>query len=458
NQAQIPVDSLEITKSLQATFRSISSSVLPAVVEVEVVEEVEVPDYSDFFKNFGDLFSSPFFNDGSKGRNEKKKQEQKGLGSGVIVRRNGSKVYVLTNNHVAGNAKKINVKLNDSREYEASLVGADSRMDIALVSFELKKGEDVTVAKLGDSSLVEQGDIVLALGSPMGYFASVTQGIVSATGRSGTQIDNISDFIQTDASINQGNSGGPLVNIYGEVIGINTWIASMTGGSMGLGFSIPINNIKNAIDKFIEKGKIIYGWLGVTLTELTDEQKESLGVGKADGAFASELFLNSPAIKGGFKAGDFIVELNGHAIKNTEQLVREVAGIEAGTKSVFKVLRGKTKVTLNVTIEERSDEVSGDLSKLWPGVRVTPITEEISKNLNLEKNTEGLAVIAVDPKSPAAALRLTPKTIITAVNDRKVKTLRDFYDALDTENAKELWFDIYEEGHTVSTNRYKIGK
>ena len=458
-KVQISADSLSVTKALQDNFRSISTEVLPAVVEVKVVEEVEVPDYSDFFKNFGDLFSSPFFNEGSPKGEKKRKEKQEGLGSGVIVKQNGNTVYVLTNNHVAGKATTIKIKLNDDREYDGKLVGADSRMDIALVSFELGKNESVTVAVLGDSSLVQQGDIVLALGSPMGYFASVTQGIVSATGRSGSQINNMSDFIQTDASINQGNSGGPLVNIYGEVIGINTWIASMTGGSMGLGFSIPINNIKNAIDKFIEKGKIIYGWLGVSLTELSEEEKESLGVGKTDGAFASELFIGSPAIKGGFRAGDYIVELNGHAVKSVEQLVRDVAVLEAGQKAEFTVLRGKSKVKLTITIEERNEEISKDMSKLWPGLRVTPLTDEIKENLKIDdKSLKGLFVAAVDPKSPAAALRITPKDIITAVNDKKVTNLQDFYEALDITNEKEVWFDTYVEGHTISTGRYKLEK
>lgn len=456
---RIPEESLSITKALQENFRTISTSVLPAVVEVDVTEEIEVPDYSEFFRNFDFMFNSPFFDDNSNGTEKKKKREQQGLGSGVIVRQNDSKVYVLTNNHVAGKATKIKVKLNDQREYEGTLVGADERMDVALVSFEIKKGESVTVAKLGDSDTVQQGDIVLALGSPLGYFASVTQGIVSATGRSGSQINNMSDFIQTDASINQGNSGGPLVNIYGEIIGINTWIASTTGGSLGIGFSIPINNIKNAIDKFIKNGKITYGWLGVSLSELTDDEKESLGIGKIDGAFAGELFLGSPAMKAGFQAGDYIVELNSRPVKNVEQLVREVAVLEAGTKAQFTVVRGKNKVKLEVTIEERDKKISEDMSKLWPGMRVTAITDELLEKLKIEKGTKkGVLVISVDKESPAAALRINKGDIITAVNDTKVTNLREFYDALDTKTMKEIWFDTYVNGHTIGTGHYKIEK
>ena len=270
--AVIPQDSLAVTQSLQNTFRSISSNVLPAVVEVDVIEKKKIQVYNpfqDFFKN-NPFFSTPE-NDEDDSENFRE-QEQSSLGSGVIVRKTGKTFYVLTNNHVAGNAYKIKIKLNDEREFDGKLVGADPRMDVALVSFE-SDDKSITVAKLGDSDSMHQGDIVLALGSPLGYFASVTQGIVSATGRSGGQIGSISDFIQTDAAINQGNSGGPLVNIYGEVIGINTWIASSSGGSVGLGFSIPINNIKESIDQFISDGKITYGWVGVSLREITDEYK-----------------------------------------------------------------------------------------------------------------------------------------------------------------------------------------
>ncbi len=331
-------------------------------------------------------------------------------------------------------------------------------MDIALVSFECAD-DSITVAKMGDSAAVQQGDIVLALGSPLGYFASVTQGIVSATGRSGGQIGSISDFIQTDAAINQGNSGGPLVNIYGEVIGINTWIASQSGGSQGLGFSIPINNIKTAIDQFIDKGKISYGWLGVSLVEVTKEYKKELGIDeKQTGALASELFLESPAIKYGMKAGDFIIALNGHDVKNVDQLVREVGGIRAGETANFTVLRGNKKVDLKILIEERNQEVAQDNSKLWPGFIASPLTDEVRKRINLDNDkVKGIVVSSVQEKSPAAALRLKAGDVITAVNDKKVTNIAEFYEALDS-NGKEVWFDIYSEGHTISTGRYKIGK
>ena len=455
SSVSIPADPLAVTQALQTTFRSISSEVLPAVVEVDVTETTKVQTFNPF-RELPFFFGYPDEKDKKEEDNMRELQQQS-LGSGVIVRRSGKTNYVLTNNHVAGKATTIKIKLNDEREFDGKLIGADERMDIALVAFE---SDDTTikVAKLGDSSKVQQGDIVLALGSPLGYFASVTQGIVSATGRSGGQIGSISDFIQTDAAINQGNSGGPLVNINGEIIGINTWIASQSGGSQGLGFSIPINNIKTAIDQFISKGKIAYGWLGVSLLDVTPEYKKELGVDEnKNGALAGEIFLGSPAMKGGMQAGDFIIALDGHDIKSVDQLVREVGGIPAGKTAVFTVMRGENKIDLTVKIDERSADIEKDNSRLWPGFIASPLTDKAKKQLNLENaKVKGIVVTNIQEKTPAAALRLQNGDVITAVNDKKIDSVEEFYAALDTTGKKEIWFDIYNEGHTISTGRFKI--
>ena len=406
------------------------------------------------FKDF--FFNIPGFNDSDDDDSNTREYEQSALGSGVIVRRVGKTVYVLTNNHVAGNATTIKIKLNDEREFEGKLVGADERMDIALVSFE-SDDNSITIAELGNSDDVQQGDIVLALGSPLGYFASVTQGIVSATGRSGGQIGSISDFIQTDAAINQGNSGGPLVNIYGEVIGINTWIASQSGGSQGLGFSIPINNIKTKIDQFIQNGKVSYGWLGVSLLDVPDDYKESLGIEKNQtGVMAAELFIGSPAMKGGMQAGDYIIALNGKAVKSISQLQRDVGNIPAGQSATFTVMRGTKKIDLRVKIEERSNDIANDNSKLWPGFMVQPLTDTLRKRLKLDNKVDGVVVSGVQEKSPAATLRLQNGDVITAVNGKKVSNVKEFFEALDTSKNKEIWFEIVSNGHTIETNKYKI--
>ena len=441
-------ESLKVIEALQNSFRSISNRLLPAVVEVDVIETKTVTDPFQDFRHF--FFGMP----GQEEQGKKRQYEQKGLGSGVIVRRTGDTIYVLTNNHVAGGATKITVKLNDSREFEAKLVGADARMDIALLSF-TSSDKSIPVAKLGDSDAVQTGDICLAMGAPLGYSQSVTQGIVSAKGRSGNGIGNINDFIQTDAAINQGNSGGPLVNIYGEVIGINTWIASQSGGSQGLGFSIPINNIKGAIDSFINNGKIVYGWLGVSLMPATKEYCDALGVGETGGALAAQVFIDSPAQKGGMKPGDYIVEIDGSVVKDVEHVQREVGRIPAGKVVQFTVIRNEKKVNVSVKIEERSDKISSDNGKLWPGFIAAPITDEIRQELELEKKVNGVAVTNVLPKSPAASLRLQTGDIITAVNGKPVKDLKSFYAEIALVE-KSVNFDIYSNGGTITTGTYKF--
>lgn len=453
----ISSDALKVVEALQNSFRSISSGVLPAVVEIDVTEKKEVQAVNPFEGwPFDFFFGTPDSESRDKGRN-KREYEQKGLGSGVIVRRDGDKVYVLTNNHVAGKATGITVKLNDGQEFSGKLVGADERQDIALVSFDAKSDSVITVATLGDSDNVQTGDICLAMGAPLGYRQSVTQGIVSATGRSGNQIGNMNDFIQTDAAINQGNSGGPLVNIYGEVIGINTWIASSSGGSVGLGFAMPINSIKKAIDDFISKGKVTYGWLGVSLLDVTDNYKKELGLKGQKGAFASQVFINSPAAKGGIQAGDFIISLNGKEVKSQNELVRSVGNLPADKTAEFGVIRGGKNITLNVKIEERTEKISADNSKLWPGFIASPLTKELREKIGVKDDgVKGVAVNGVLEKSPAAALRLQNGDVITAVNDKKVTNIQEFYEALNLGKNKEIWFDVYNDGHTISTGKYKF--
>lgn len=444
----IPSNSLAVLEALQDAFRSISEQVLPTVVELDVVETRKGS--SNPFEGFPYYF----FGNPDSQNNEEQEYEQSGLGSGVIVRRTGNTYYVLTNNHVAGSAKEISIKLNDGRTFTGKLVGGDDRKDIALVSFEAN--EDIPVAVLGDSDTVKPGDIAFAMGTPLGYYSSVTQGIVSAIGRAGTDVNNISDFIQTDAAINQGNSGGPLINIYGEVIGINTWIASQSGGSQGLGFSIPINNVKRAIDDFISGGQIVYGWIGVSLVEITDLYKDALGVKNKKGAFVSMIYLDSPAAKGGMQAGDYVLSLNGKEVKSVDQLVRDVGDIRAGEEARFVVVRGSKEVNLTVKIEKRDNSVLTNSSKLWPGFVASPITDDIRTSLKLDKSISGVVVINLEAKSPAAAMRLQTGDVITAVNDKKITTISEFYEALVTLKQKEIWFDVYSEGHSMTTAKYKF--
>ncbi len=246
------------------------------------------------------------------------------------------------------------------------------------------------------------------------------------------------------------------MNIYGEVIGINTWIASQSGGSQGLGFAIPINNIKHAIDEFIANGKVTYGWLGVSLVEIRDEIKDSLGVKGKDGAFASQIFVDSPAFKGGMQAGDYIIELNGRAVRNVDQLVRDVGSLPANKEAKFKVIRGAKEMPLTVMITERTKEVSSSTAKLWPGFIPVPLTEDVRKKLELDNKIEGVAVTNVQAKSPAASLRLQEGDVITAVNGKEVKNLAEFYAALDLTKTKSVQFTIGSGAGSITTGTYSF--
>ncbi len=447
-------DSMDFLKKMQQANRELASAVLPSVVTVDVVETRKIKDpFSSLPFQF--FFGNPNEDDDERGDGGTREYKTQGLGSGFIVKKVGKVYYALTNQHVAGKASEISVKLYNKKEIKAKLVGADARRDIALVSFETE--EDIPLAKLGDSDEVEVGDIAFAIGSPMGFVSSVTQGMISAVGRHGGPNSNINDFIQTDAAINQGNSGGPLVNIYGEVIGVNTWIASSSGGSQGLGFSIPINNVKKAIEDFIQFGEIKNGWLGVQLVQVDKDFLKSLNIARTEGALAAQVFLGSPADKAGMMAGDFIIELNGKPVKSVDKLVLDVGDLLAGEDATFKVIRDNKEVTLHAKIEARDEKIVEDSSKLWPGFTPVPMTDEIIEKLNLSKGQEGVLIASLLPKSPAVIMGLKQSDVVVAVCDKKVRSIAEFYHELSVQRS-EVWFDIIREGQTLSTVRFKKTK
>ncbi len=442
---------IEQAEAVQTAFRSIAKNVLPAVVEIDVVEGGQkTPDKNQTPQFPFDFFFGPDSNP--------EQYPQEGLGSGVIVRRTGKTVYVLTNHHVAGNATKITVKLSDGREYDAKLVGTDERKDIALVRFETDDA-DITVARLGDSSKLQVGDWAIALGSPFGYVSSVTTGIISALGRRGGPDGNINDFIQTDAAINKGNSGGALVNIRGEVIGINTWIASPTGGSVGLGFAIPINNVKDAIDDFIAHGSIKYGWLGVSLSDIVKDKASAreLGLEGRKGALIGHVFIDGPADKAGILPGDFITAVNGKTVETTEDLVRLVGDLKAGSTARFDLIRRGTSMSLNATIELRDKNIAGNNAKIFPGATLISLKSDSVTKKDLPAGVKGALVVDVLAKSPAAVMGLRAGDIVTRINGRAIGDLREFYDVLAKEGRSRLVFTVNRDGQLVETLAY-VGK
>jgi serine protease Do len=454
--SSIPADSISVLEAMQKANRSVSQAILPVVVTIDVVETKTVEESPMNVLPW--FFGNPNGGKGDGNGDDTQKREYKatGLGSGIIVRRDGKKYYVLTNQHVAGSANEITINLSDGRDFAGKLVGSDERKDIALVSFE-SDDASIPVAKLGDSSSVQTGDIVFAVGAPLGYMSSVTQGIVSAVGRDGGPNNNINDFIQTDAAINQGNSGGPLVNIYGEVVGINSWIASSSGGSQGLGFSIPINNVKKAVDDFISGGKVVYGWLGVQLYAADDDMKLSLGLkdSKVEGAFVRQVFSGSPADKSGLLPGDFVLSLDGKKVKNVEQLTRDVGDLVSGQSAAFRLVRNGKEQTVTVKIEARDETTVSDSTKLWPGFGAYPVTDDFRKQLKLAAGQKGVVVLDVYTKSAAAVIGLQGGDVIEKVNGKAVADLGEFYAALSDKTQKETWFDVLRDGQEISTMRYK---
>ena len=431
------------------SFSNVAKEALPIVVQINTVEVVE-----QTIPAFRNPFDFLFGNEAPQPQGgQKREYKRPGLGSGVIVKQDGNKVYILTNNHVAEKAKEIKVKLNDGREFAAKIIGNDSRTDLALIMFETK--EKVPVAMLGDSDDLEVGDIVLAVGSPYGFESTVTMGIVSALGRHALKgIAGFTDYIQTDASINPGNSGGALVNMKGEVVGINTWIASASGGSVGVGFSIPINNAKKAINDFITTGRITYGWLGVSIGDLSgsaaDDLRKSLGLENKKGAVVFNLFKNSPASKSGLLPGDYIIKIDNENIENADQLTKIVGRLSPGSNPLFRIIRDKKEITLNVKIEKRADESEIQKNKdLWPGIIVTNLTDDIRKELKAADSVKGVVIASVIPESPAEVAGLKAGDIIQEINDTQISDIAMFYSSLNKAGSNKKIFQIDRQGNSV---------
>jgi serine protease Do len=455
-RAQPPLELSEAAKNLEAiqySFREVARKVLPVVVEIDVVEVVKQP--TPQTQSPFDWFFNPPSGNGKGGQQD---FQRSGLGSGIIVRHMGNRYYVLTNNHVVGEASEITVQLNDRRKFDAKLVGKDSRRDIALVSFD--STSDLPVADLGESGQLQAGDIVLAVGNPFGFESSITMGIVSAVGRQGPEDPDVAqytDYIQTDAAINQGNSGGALVNIRGQVVGINTWIAAPTGGSIGLGFAIPIDNAKKDIDDFILTGKVQYGWLGVQITSIQDATAYpgfagDLKVTGVNGAFVLNVYKGSPADRAGLLPGDYITRVGTQDIKDSNRLTQVVGGLIADKSYNFDLIRYGEKRKLSVTIGLRDDQDQvAQFKNLWPGMTVLDITDDIRQRVDIPADTVGVVVEDTpDNGTPASIAGFKAGDVITDINAVPVRNVMDFYRALNDGSGKNISFYLIRKGTELS--------
>ena len=442
-----PAD-IQNAQSLSRAFRDVSKALRPSVVSISSVKNVkltsgnpglggraQIPE--EFRRFFGedmfDQFNAP---GGNLRQPQPQSRQEQGLGSGVIVSRDG---YILTNNHVVEGADEVTVQLYDDRELQAEVIGTDAKTDLAVIKV---TANDLVPARLGDSTRMEVGDWVLAMGSPFGLNQTVTAGIVSAVGRANVGIVDYEDFIQTDAAINPGNSGGPLVNLSGEVVGINTAIASRSGGNMGIGFAIPTTIAHRIMDDILDDGQVQRGWLGAVIQNLNADLSKSFNYDSTAGVLLGDVVAGGPAAKSGLQAGDIVVSIDGKKISDVNQLRNMVANIKPNSAAKFEIVRNGKRSTVEVTIGLMDNDAvasvgSGSLGEETPaevktdfGATVQDLTPPLAQQLNAQ-GVQGAVVTNVAPGSAAAQAGLRTRDIVVAVGNQRIASAEEFQKAID---------------------------
>ena len=434
----------EYLERANRAFIEVVNRAKPAVVQIKTTQLVSTGSSQrpfDFFgdDDFFDFWFSPRERREQRNQDEPEEKEevQKGLGSGVIVSADG---YILTNNHVIEGAEGIIVLLPNGREYKAKVIGKDAGRqgtDLAVLKID---GNDLPILPLGNSEELQIGEWVIAIGSPFKLAQTVTRGMVSAKGRllDDTPIVRYADFIQTDAAINRGNSGGPLINIRGELIGINTAIASGGGGNVGVGFAIPINLAKRVMTQLINKGEVERGWLGVSLQTINHDLAEKLKLGEPRGALITQARKGMPAEKAGIRRGDVIVEFNKVAIRDSNHLMHVVAATGVGKTVEVKVIRNGEDKVLKVKLGKRTEEALASLDgrsgrfmpdeenmEVFAGIHVQGLTEELAAQYGY-KGENGVIVAAVERRSLAARARIGVGTLIQEIEGVEISNLKDY--------------------------------
>ncbi len=379
-------------------------------------------------------------------------QVERALGSGVIVRSDG---HILTNHHVIDGAQEISVDLADRRSFKAKLIGSDTPSDLAVLKID---ASNLPVLALGDSDKVRVGDICLAVGNPLGIGETVTAGIISAKGRdTGVSDGSFEDFLQTDAPINRGNSGGALVNTAGDLIGISSQIISPSGGNIGIGFAIPSNMAKGVMDQLISTGKVTRGQLGVTVQYINSDLAASLGLKDVKGVLVSHVVAGGPADRAGLKTGDVILSLNGSEVNDVNALRNKVAASKPGSDATLTILRNGNQQQIHVKLGEfkpgtggsgdQSGAGGGTAGKL--GLSVEPLTPALAQQLGLPRNTQGLAVENVDPAGAAADAGIQMGDVIEQVNQQPVRSTGDIQSALQKSGNRPALLLINRKGQTI---------
>jgi serine protease Do len=448
--APVPVASGAAARTIGAgvdSYAAIVDHSAPAVVTIRSEKRVRAtsgpfPDDPLFRQFFGEQFRRP--------RTLPERREG-ALGSGVIVRADG---YVLTNHHVVDGADHVRVELSDGRSFKADVVGCDAPSDLAVLKID---GHDLQTLALADSDQVRVGDVVLAVGNPLGVGQTVTMGIVSAKGRAtGMGDGSFEDFIQTDAPINEGNSGGALVNTRGELVGINSQILTPSGGNIGIGFAIPTNMARNVMTQLIDGGRVRRGMIGVTVQPMTSDLARSLGTDQVTGALVSDVQPGSPAGKAGVRRGDVITAINGEAVKDGNELRNHIAALQPGTRVDLRVLRNGKPQTLGLTLAELSSDRGAAIDENGPadgrdgtgfGMSVEPLTRERAEQFDLDGAT-GVLVTSVQPSGRAADAGLRRGDVIQEVDGRHVDSVEALQSALQHGDRPALLL-VHRQGATL---------
>lgn len=412
---------IDILERQNLAYERIDKTVTPAIVAIQSTQVIKVQQ--------SPLFNDPFFRQffGNMFPQVPREQKEKALGSGVIVTPDG---YIVTNNHVVAKASEISVMLSDKRTFKGKVVGADPQTDVAVVKID---STNLPTVPFGNSDQLKVGDTVMAFGNPFGQYFTVTRGSVSALGRSGNGIEGFENFIQTDAAINPGNSGGALVNVRGQVVGINTAILSGNsgpggeGGFVGIGFAIPSNMAQHVMQDLVKTGKVSRGYLGVEIGPVTEELAKQFKVPDTGGALVQDVTSGGPADKVGLKNGDVIRKINGEGVGDPGQLTAMVTNMNPGTVATLDILRDGQPMTIKVTLGERPANigVQGVQEGTLRGVSVQNLTPSIRDQLGLPTNVTGVVVTQVDPSSPAAQ-SLQEGDVIESINRQPVHNVGDF--------------------------------
>ncbi len=442
-EPRISNETIHILSKTNEAMAEVAAAVKPAVVNISSTRTIKSQGIENHF--FNDPLFRRFFGEQFGGLEHPREFKQASLGSGVIVDKDG---YILTNNHVVKDADEIKVKLSDKREFKGKVIGTDPKTDLAVVKIEAHK---LPVLKLGDSDKMKVGETVLAVGNPFGLNQTVTSGIVSAVGRADVGIADYEDFIQTDAAINPGNSGGALANINGELVGINTAIFSTSGGYQGIGFAIPSNMAKAVLSSLIKNGKVVRGWLGVSIQPITAELAKQFGLKEEKGVLIGDVTEESPADKAGIKRGDVIIEYNGTPISEPALLRNLVAGTAPGAEVSLKLLHEGKSHSIKVTVGELPislQKISKEYDNLLKCVQVQDLTPEIRKELDIPKQVNGVIVSNVEGGSTAEGI-LTRGDILLEIDKNRIGSLKDYEKAASAiKSGENILLLIFRNGAT----------